>query len=65
MTQNLAGSRHDPLICQTDFQDQIDLARWEGEGGAPAPRVAHADTSRAEAPSATRMARTRDPLPAI
>jgi len=24
---------------QTDFQEQMDLARWEGEGGAPAVHI--------------------------
>jgi hypothetical protein len=25
-----------PSNYQTDFQEQMDLARWEGDGGAPA-----------------------------
>jgi hypothetical protein len=33
----LTSSR--PSYREAEFQDQLDLVRWEGEGGAPAPQI--------------------------
>ena len=50
---------------ETELQEQIDLARWEGEGGVPARHVhratPHAKSRRVAATSATY--RVREPIP--
>jgi hypothetical protein len=55
---------------ETYLQEQLDLARWEGEGGAPAQHVhqasAHPKPCEAAAASAAfRQLRVRELIPAL